>query len=58
MGNLVARFLILAFCILPSTLAASCAKSPTGVSRIEQFDVQLALAPYGSVQVRELFLEP
>jgi hypothetical protein len=55
MGNVVVRCLPFAFCLLTSTLAASCAESPDGVRRVEQFDVQLAVAPYGSVQVREQF---
>jgi predicted membrane protein DUF2207 len=46
-------FFVRTLCLSTLALAASCAESPTGVSRIEQFDVQLALAPYGSVQVRE-----
>jgi hypothetical protein len=46
-------FFVRTFCLSTLALVASCAESPTGVSRIEQFDVQLALAPYGSVQVRE-----
>jgi hypothetical protein len=51
MGDGLARFLLLAFCLL--TLAAGCAPPAGGVRSVEQFDVQLALAPYGSVQVRE-----
>jgi len=51
MGDGLARFLLFAFCLL--TLAAGCAQPAGGVRSVEQFDVQLALAPYGSVQVRE-----
>jgi Predicted membrane protein (DUF2207) N-terminal domain len=55
MGNPVgrlARFLPFAFCLLSSAVGG-CAASAPGVRSVEQLDIQLALAPYGSVQVRE-----